>query len=83
MAKHAVRITRNGIGHRLELDGRDISNEVTGLTLEIRPPETLIVLTLLPGGLDVETAARVGVNDTTAEVLKALGWTPPPDPGGM
>jgi len=79
-SKHAVRIAREGIGYRVEVDGHDIANEVLGLTLEIRPPETFITLTLVPGGLDLETAARIGVDTATAEVLQALGWTPPEPP---
>ena len=77
MAKHAVRIARQGTGHRLEVDGRDIANEVTGLTLEIRPPEVFLTLAMLPGDLDIETAAVIRVDDRTAAALELLGWTPP------
>lgn len=74
MSKHQVKIAGNGPGHSIEVDGRDFA-----LSLEIDPSAGVraLTLTLLPGGLDIEMAAAVGVDAKTAEVLKALGWTPP------
>ena len=77
-----VRITRQGTGHRVEVGGHDLSNMVTGLSLEIDPRVgPVLKLVLIVGPVDVETGAVVRVDGVGAEALKALGWTPPPESG--
>lgn len=79
MSEHQVKIAGKGPGHSIEVDGRDFAAVTTALSLKIDPSAGVraLTLTLLPGGLDIEMAAAVGVDGKTAEVLKALGWTPP------
>jgi len=85
MAELPVRITRQGVGHRVEVGGHDLSNAITGLSLEIDPRVGPVLrLELVAGPVDVETGAVVRVDDVGAEALRALGWTPPDaEPGGM
>jgi hypothetical protein len=80
VSKQPVKITGEGVAHRITVGGHDISDVTTALSLEIdastRTP--VLTLTLLPVGLlDAGTEAIVRLGDKTAEVLKALGWTPP------
>ncbi len=53
---------------------------VTRLQLTITPDAVSMVdLTLTPGVIAAHIgAARVVVDDATRDVLKSLGWTPPP-----
>lgn len=66
-------------GTQIELDGRDIANVVTGLSLRVGvdslPEVTLgVVLHVLDTELE---NPRVVVPDATKELLVRLGWTPP------
>jgi len=76
-----IRISGNGIAHKLEVGGRDISGWVSRLELEIDPSDGGAVLRLSMCAVDVsavDTRAQVKIDAETAETLKALGWTPPP-----
>lgn len=76
-----VRITRTGHAHRLEIDGRDVSDAVTRAQLVIDPAEGHVLrLDMVVLVDDASTNARVIVDEKTAEALKLIGWTPPEVP---
>lgn len=66
-------------GTQIELDGVDIANAVTGLSLRMGVdslPE--VTLGVMLHELDTELEhPRVNVPDTTRDLLVRLGWTPP------
>lgn len=72
---------RSGTG-RIVVGGHDLSDAVTGFTLDLESPGNPAVLTLkLPifDGADVDAAnPLVVVPQETHDALIALGWTPPP-----
>ncbi|WP_027930711.1 hypothetical protein [Amycolatopsis thermoflava] len=68
---------------KVQLDGHDITQGITGVTLEISQglyPRLVLDLSALE--VDVTTDGQIGVviPDATAEVLTRLGWAPPPQP---
>jgi hypothetical protein len=82
--KHLVEIVgRGGTGQtaRLVIDGKDISSTVTSLRLDMnsRAAHSLTVdLCAFPVVAHLE-GVKVAVDGDIAEVLKWLGWTPPPE----
>ncbi|MCU1612610.1 MAG: hypothetical protein JWO98_150 [Frankiales bacterium] len=82
--RHTVRITANG-PHATEvsIDGTDIRNALTGLTLRMGVgdiPRMTVDLLLLDVTELQDAEAQVLIPDATVEALVALGWTPPVDP---
>lgn len=82
--KHKVELVGNdGTGNtaRLMVDGKDISSTVTALRLDVGAAhEHRLTIELAAFPLDVHLAGvEVRVPDALADVLKRLGWTPPPD----
>ncbi|BBC35280.1 hypothetical protein SGFS_065740 [Streptomyces graminofaciens] len=75
-----LRITRRDKwGHRVEIDGYDVSSALLGMTLEIKagemPRATLhVVAEEIPTDTDEVLAY---LPDATHELLVRLGWTPP------
>jgi hypothetical protein len=73
-----VRITGNGIRHKVEVDGHDVSNMVTRAELEIDPREgSVLRLQMIVGQVMGDERAVVLLDGETTEALKAMGWTPP------
>lgn len=67
----------------VQLDGHDITQGITGVTLEISQglyPRLVLDLSALE--VDVTADGQIGVviPEATAEVLCRLGWAPPPQP---
>ncbi|MDF6043241.1 hypothetical protein LRD69_14000 [Streptomyces sp. JH14] len=83
MSRHQVEIGSDGLKHSLKIDGHDISQGATGLTLTMGCAGTLpqleVDLQLIDvstvGSIEAEVILGAGVHD----VLVALGWTPPAD----
>lgn len=70
----------NGPGAQLILNGTDISDQVTGLTLYVEPGTLAqrLELYLLPGSIAVELLdTEVFIDADTHDLLVRLGWTPP------
>lgn len=80
-----LRISGSGLpgGTKVELDGQDVSNSLTGLTfrigLESRPTAVLDIV-LRDLSVAVENPGLV-VPGATRELLIQLGWTPPEGDG--
>lgn len=72
-------VAENGFG-RLLIGDLNISNSVKAVEFEFpagRAPR--LVITLMPGSLDVSAAAALlDVDEGTRATLVELGWTPPP-----
>ncbi|NUQ95673.1 MAG: hypothetical protein HOY79_03635 [Streptomyces sp.] len=67
----------------VRLDGHDIANALTGLTLTLgvdRVPEAHLELLLIDVTDIQDIDARILISDTAREMLVALGWTPPAEP---
>lgn len=78
MIKLPVRITSNGVGHKIEVDGHDVSNFTVRAELDIDPREgTVLRLHMITTQQLVDEHARVLLDSATVEALKAMGWTPP------
>lgn len=74
----ALRITSDGLGGRVHLDGRDISNALVAVNLKVGTGELpLAVLDLMIHDLTSEVEATFEVPDATRALLVRLGWTPP------
>lgn len=80
-ASRDVRLTlteAGGKGSSVEVDGRDISALVRGVSLAARAGEiTTVQLDLGPVTVHVAGEARVAVSGPTRDFLLTLGWTPP------
>jgi hypothetical protein len=64
----------------VELDGQDVTDAVRGFRLDaLIDHRHQLNLDLLVHTGEVDGRAQVHVSPTTAAVLVALGWTPPPD----
>jgi hypothetical protein len=75
-----LKVSFDGPGRgTVELDGRDISGMVVGVSTGARVGEfPLAVLELrLHRGADVDGLSIVRLAPETAELLTALGWKPP------
>jgi hypothetical protein len=77
-----MRFTNTGVcGHnsKVELDGRDISNHVNGLTLTAAVNEPVKVTLDVPVHkvTEYEGDAVVRLSPELEEILLGLGWTPP------
>lgn len=79
----SVRLQQNGVG-AIAVNGHDISNAVTGLTIGAGPGQAPYVQMTLRGVVDLTTPARIELPPETVQALQTLGWTPPTDhaPGG-
>lgn len=80
----SVRISGDGLGHKIAINGHPVERWVTGASLEIDPREGCPVLTLrmiVDGPRSVDTHARVVLDAEAEEALKAMGWTPPAEGG--
>lgn len=78
----SVRFTNTGvcgIDSKLELDGRDISNHVRGLTLDAAVGAPVRVTLDIPVHkvAQFEGDAVIGLTLEMEEILIGLGWTPP------
>ena len=73
-----VSITGNGIRHKIEIGGHDVSNSTVRAELDIDPREgTVLRLHLITCQQLVDEHARVLLDGETVKALKAMGWTPP------
>jgi hypothetical protein len=74
-----VRISGDGLAHKIEVDGHDLSNSVHRVELEIDARDRVPVLRLHMAVYQLVTDehARVLLDAETEEALKAMGWTPP------
>lgn len=81
MTTHAVRIKLDATGHgTTEVEGIDIGALVSGLTVKSRAGKTTGVELQLPAlDIDIDLLAEVSIPEDVCVVLRALGWTPPPD----
>lgn len=84
MRDHHVRIGQGERGgYVVEIDGHPVQNVTESLTLSVNGAVSLPVLTLRmvlpPGAPDVDVRALVKLDEVTAGVLQAIGWTPPPE----
>ncbi|PZT70190.1 hypothetical protein DN402_31725 [Streptomyces sp. SW4] len=84
MSKHGTRtgnlriVSTGGPGAQVELDGENIANALTGLTLRMgvdRMPTATLDLVVYDLGAEAEV--RFEVPDECRELLVRLGWTPP------
>lgn len=80
MAHVEIKVGEFG-GGSIVVDGRDLSNEVSGFTLSSDvnsdEPTRLVLNFLLFDTQNVSADAEVVVDDKTRDTLIALGWTPP------
>lgn len=76
-----MNVTASGMGS-LFYNDLDIRNEVCGIDMKARVGKlTEVMLYLAKPSVLAEAKARVIIDDKTAAVLLALGWTPPsPEP---
>jgi hypothetical protein len=67
-----------GSGAEVELDGQNIANVLTGLTLRMGVGEmSTATLDLVVYDLGAEAEVRFVVPDECRDLLVRLGWTPP------
>lgn len=81
MRLHKVEITQEGRAVRVLIDGNDVAGALVGAHIRMEPREQWpeVSLDLLPGALAwASDTARVEIDQSTREVLVALGWIPPP-----
>lgn len=74
--RHAIRVTSDGVGGHVQLDGVDISDGVYGITLKFKAGHLPNLELELPM-IQTETDANVIILDKTRDLLIQLGWTPP------
>ena len=79
---HRLAITAQAPGERstITIDGHDISNALTGLTLEIgvgKVPTATLDLLLIDTTEYQDAETRILIPEATRDTLVALGWTPP------
>jgi hypothetical protein len=81
--KVEISITNGSVGGSLAVGGMDLANEVTGFSLSFRAGEgAALVIDMIPGEVAAMTGdADVRVDESTRDVLVALGWTPPAGDG--
>jgi hypothetical protein len=84
MSKHGARpgklriSSSEGPGAQVELDGQNIANVLTGLTLRMGVGEIpTATLDLVVFDLGAEAEVRFEVPDECRDLLVRLGWTPP------
>jgi hypothetical protein len=83
--KHTIEISKlDAYGHRILLDGTDIANGISGLTITMCAGQPASIELTFPI-IDVtelhDPEARILIPDTTRDTLTALGWTAPASPG--
>lgn len=62
----------------VEIDGKDVSGSVAGVTLNAHVGEpTTALLRLAPGSVGVDADAVVHLPAEVEQLLVAAGWTPP------
>jgi hypothetical protein len=68
-----------GINTELQLDGHDVRNHVSGLTLSAQIGEPVRITLDVPVHkvTEYEGDAAVSFNPELEEILISLGWTPP------
>lgn len=79
MSRHQVEITVEDGGHRVTLDGADITNSISRADLALRPGRPA-QLTIEVDLIDVTTFSDADTQVVLGdghEALVALGWTPP------
>jgi hypothetical protein len=81
---HRLAITATGVGTaEVLLNGQDIANALTGLTLDMgvgKVPTATLDLLLIDTTKVQDAETRIFIPDATREALLALGWTPPTEP---
>lgn len=85
--EHSIRLESinpgKKIGHRLYIDGIDISQQVLGMNLSIQADQGNVpelVVRILPHNLSIDVDAfSVHLIEENHELLVRLGWTPPPE----
>lgn len=66
---------------RISIDGHQTTTVTSvALTVDANGVTQATLGFLLVDGLNVDTVAKVVVDEATSQVLVALGWTPPPEP---
>ena len=74
-----LKFTQEGRKQTVELDGEDISSAIRSMTLDVeaaQPPTVHLNLVVF----EIETdlgETRIHITDSTVDLLKRLGWTPP------
>jgi hypothetical protein len=76
-----MRIVSSGHLARIDLDGQRIDDAVTAITVDMHSRELpQVQLDLVTPDLDMALGrVHVRIDDTTKDLLIALGWTPPAD----
>lgn len=79
MTKHVVNITQKPSGvYQVVLDGTDIANACSGLTVDMGDPSYPPTVTVtMPIHIGLSVAAEVVVDQRTHSALVHLGWSPP------
>lgn len=80
--RHHVVLQSNGIAHSTHIDGHDYSHSLRSATLELasgQPPLLTVTPLLIDLGDTELEQARIVIRPDVAELLTALGWTPPPE----
>lgn len=78
-----VNLTNLGTG-KVELNGKDVSSAVAGLTINANVGDATSVLLRLPAvAVSVDAEARIELPEYVEELLVAAGWTPPGDKPGL
>lgn len=74
MARFVIRIEETGRGS-LQVDGVDMSNVVSGVSVQCSAGEvTRVVLTIPVAPFAADMEAAVDLDAETAEALRSLGW---------
>lgn len=72
-----ITIAPAGIGSQVVIDGHDIANRVTAITIEAKGGKfTTATVRLLGVNAEVDDC-RIVLDDESTAALVALGWTPP------
>lgn len=75
---HSIIIRKRGRSGEVILDGRPIGDFVYSASIESREVPEVTLDLFATAGLDVDLdPAKVVIDEKTAEVLVALGWTKP------
>ena len=74
-----VEITGSGTRTSIKLDGHEVNTSVRALVLEysLYRPEPLLRLDMSPRLAPFQGRATVVIDDASARILQAAGWTPP------
>lgn len=74
-----LRVSGKGRKYFVELDGRDVSNALRGVSLDLEAGELpRVLLDVLVYDLTTNLEPEnIEVPSYTAELLESIGWTPP------